>query len=221
MTPSTLDGRLRITIVGKKGRPIPAVEVTIRGPSDHKLVSDDTGQAVVELPAGQYTAYVDDPAYLVAVSDVAVAPREEAVLTLEILAKPSRPRVIVRGQRIILRSQVSFATGSNEILPNSEPLLLEVADVLLRDPSLELVEIQGYTDNRGERALNMKLSQSRAEAVRDWLVGHGVEPVRLIARGYGPARPIVPNITAHNRARNRRVQFRIVRRAGASAAATP
>lgn len=221
MTPSSLNGRLRITVVGKKGRPIPAVAVTIRGPSDDRLVSDDTGQAVVELPAGQYTAYIDDPAYLVAVGDVVVAPREEAVLTLEILPKPSRPRVIVRGQRIILRSQVSFATGSNEILPNSEPLLLEVADVLLRDPSLELIEIQGHTDSRGERELNMKLSQSRAEAVREWLVGHGVEPMRLIARGYGPTRPIVPNITAHNRARNRRVQFRIMRRTGASAAATP
>ncbi|MDH3199319.1 MAG: OmpA family protein [Myxococcales bacterium] len=220
LTPSSLDGRLQIMIVGKKGRPVPALAVTIRGPSDHKLVSDDTGQAGVELPPGRYTAYIDDPAYLIAVSEVEVAPREETALTLQVLAKPTRPRVVVREKQIVLRSQVSFATGSNEILPNSEPLLLEVADALLRDPSLELIEIQGHTDNRGGRELNMKLSQSRAEAVGEWLIRHGVEPARLVAKGYGPTRPIVPNITAHNRARNRRVQFRIVRRAGTSVAAT-
>lgn len=220
MTPSSLAGRLRVTVVGKKGRAIPAVGVTIRGPSDHKLVSDDNGQAEIELPAGQYTAYIDDPAYLIAVTDVQVAAREDTALTLQILRKPSRPRVVVREREIIVRSQVSFATGSSEILPNSEPLLLEVADVLLRDASLELVEIQGHTDNRGAKGLNMKLSQSRAEAVREWLIQHGVEPARLIAQGYGPTRPIVPNITAHNRARNRRVQFRIVRRAATNVAAT-
>jgi outer membrane protein OmpA-like peptidoglycan-associated protein len=219
MTPSSLDGRLRITVVGKKGRPVPAVAVAIRGPSEQRLVSDDTGQAAVELPAGKYTAYIDDPAYLVAVTDIEVAPREETALILQIVPKPSRPRVVVREREIIVRSQVSFATGSNEILPNSEPLLLEVADVLLRDASLELIEIQGHTDNRGGRELNMKLSQSRAEAVREWLIRHGVEPARLMAQGYGPTRPIAPNITAHNRARNRRVQFKIVRRAGTNAAA--
>jgi len=221
LTPSSLDGRLQIMIVGKKDGPVPALAVTLRGPSDHKLVSDDAGQAAAELPPGRYTAYIDDPAYLIVVSEVEVAPREETALTLRVLAKPTRPRVVVREKQIVLRSQVSFATGSNEILPNSEPLLSEVADVLLRDPALELIEIQGHTDNRGGRELNMKLSQSRAEAVREWLVRHGVEPARLIAKGYGPTRPLVPNITARNRARNRRVQFRIVRRAGPSVAATP
>ncbi len=221
IAPSSLDGLLQVTVVGKKGRPVPAIAVTVRGPADHRLVSDEDGQAAVDLPPGGYTAYIDDPAYLIAVGEVEVAPREEATLTLQVLPKPTRPRVVVREKRIVLRSQVSFATGSNEILPNSEPLLLEVADVLLRDPSLELVEIQGHTDNRGGRELNMKLSQSRAEAVREWLIEHGVEPARLIAKGYGPTRPLVPNITAHNRARNRRVQFTIVRRARTSVVAAP
>jgi outer membrane protein OmpA-like peptidoglycan-associated protein len=65
----------------------------------------------------------------------------------------------------------------------------------------------------------MRLSQRRAEAVQRWLVQHGVESMRLMAKGYGPTRPVVPNITQQNRARNRRVQFRIVRRADVTAAA--
>ncbi len=221
MTPSSRDGRLEVRVVGKKGRPIPALAVTLRGPSDARLVSDSDGHVAVELPPGRYTAYIDDPAYLITVGEVEVAPREETILNLTVLAKPARPRVVVREKQIVLRSQVSFATGSNEILPNSEPLLFEVADALLRDPTLELIEIQGHTDNRGGRENNMKLSQRRAEAVREWLVVHGVEHARLLAKGYGPARPLVPNITAHNRARNRRVQFKIVRRAETNVAATP
>ena len=138
-------------------------------------------------------------------------------MELRILRKPSRPRVVVKKTEIILRRQVSFATGSDEILPNSESLLLEVADALLRNPDVELVEIQGHTDNRGDRALNMQLSQRRAESVQRWLIEHGVASDRLLAKGYGPTRPIAPNITAYNRARNRRVQFRIVRRADAAA----
>jgi outer membrane protein OmpA-like peptidoglycan-associated protein len=67
----------------------------------------------------------------------------------------------------------------------------------------------------------MVLSQRRAEAVQRWLVQHGVEPARLIAKGYGSTRPLAPNITAYNRARNRRVQFKIVRGLNATAAAGP
>ena len=128
--------------------------------------------------------------------------------------------MVLRKKEIALRRQVSFATGSDEILPNSEPILLEVADVLLRNPDLELIEIQGHTDNRGDRKLNMRLSQQRAEAVMHWLIRHGVGPARLMAKGYGPMRPIVPNITQQNRARNRRVQFKIVRRIELDAAAS-
>jgi outer membrane protein OmpA-like peptidoglycan-associated protein len=128
--------------------------------------------------------------------------------------------VVIKQKEIALRRQVSFATGSDEILPNSEPIMLEVADALLRNPNLELVEIQGHTDNSGDRELNKRLSQQRAEAVQRWLVQHGVESTRLMAKGYGPTRPIAPNITQHNRARNRRVQFRIVRRVDVAASAS-
>jgi outer membrane protein OmpA-like peptidoglycan-associated protein len=181
------------------------------------VVSDSDGVSTIEeIEPGPYSAHVDDPAYLIAVRDFDIVERQETAIQLRILPKPSRPRVIVKKTEIGLRRQVSFATGSDEILPNSEPLLLEVADALLRNPDLELVEVQGHTDNRGDHELNMKLSQQRAESVRRWLVQHGVEPVRLTAKGYGPTRPIAPNITAYNQARNRRVQFKILRRAAAA-----
>ena len=220
LAPFSDDGRLRVLAVDREGNPIPQIEITVRGPSEHRLISDKTGVATVDgLEPGAYTAHVEDPAYLIAVADLDILARQETTVQLRILPKPTRPAVVLKKNEIALRRQVSFATGSDEILPNSEPILLEVADVLLRNPSLELVEIQGHTDNVGNQALNMRLSEQRAEAVRTWLIEHGVEPARLMAKGYGPTRPLAPNITQHNRARNRRVQFRIVRRADLSAAA--
>ncbi|MFW2388129.1 MAG: OmpA family protein, partial [Polyangiales bacterium] len=221
LTPASLDGSLRIVVVDRKGEPLAQVPITLRGPSEHRLISGERGEARVDAIApGAYTAHVDDPIFLVAVADVDIQERRESTLQLRVLPKPSRPGVVLKANQIALRRQVSFATGSEEVLPNSEPLLLEVADVLIRNPDLALVEIQGHTDNRGDRGVNMRLSQQRAEAVMDWLIEHGVEPERLTAKGYGPTRPLAPNITQQNRARNRRVQFKIVRRADLTAAAS-
>ncbi len=220
LVPSSLDGSLRVVAVDRDGIPVPQIAVTVRGPTQHHLITDDAGVALVEsIEPGAYTAHVDDPVYLIAVADLDIVSRAQADVQLRVLRKPSRPGVVVKKNEIALRRQISFATGSDEILPNSEHILLEVADALLRNPDLELVEIQGHTDNSGARELNMRLSQQRAESVQRWLVQHGVESARLMAKGYGPTRPVAPNITQQNRARNRRVQFRIVRRVELTAAA--
>jgi len=222
LVPASRDGRLRLVTVDRAGNAVPKVSITLRGPSEHSLTSDKSGLVRVDaLVAGTYTAHVDDPIYLITVADVEIQERQETSVQLRVLRKPSRPGVVLKNKQIALRRQISFATGSDEILPNSEPLLVEVADVLIRNPDLELVEVQGHTDNRGQRALNMRLSQERAESVRQWLIRHGVEADRLTAKGYGPTRPLAPNITQQNRARNRRVQFRILRRAELTASASP
>ncbi len=220
LVPTRREGKLRVLAVDGNGNPVPKIAVTVRGPSEHVAISDESGVAMVDaLVPGKYTAHIDDPVYLIALAEIEILPRQETTARLRVMRKPTRPTVVLRKREIALRRQVSFATGSDEILPNSEPILLEVADVLLRNPDLELIEIQGHTDNRGERAVNMRLSQQRAESVQRWLIAHGVEPARLVAKGYGPTRPIAPNITQRNRARNRRVQFRIVRRVDLTAAA--
>jgi outer membrane protein OmpA-like peptidoglycan-associated protein len=220
LAPSSLDGQLRLLAIDRNGDPVPEIAITVRGPSEHRLISDQNGVARVDaLKPGAYTAHLDDPVYLIAVADVEIVPRQETTAELRVLPKPSRPGVVIKKTQIALRRQISFATGSDEILPNSEPILLEVADALLRNPQLELIEVQGHTDNRGDPNLNMRLSQQRAESVQQWLIRHGVEPARLMAKGYGATRPLAPNITQQNRARNRRVQFMIVRRVELNAAA--
>jgi outer membrane protein OmpA-like peptidoglycan-associated protein len=70
------------------------------------------------------------------------------------------------------------------------------------------IEVAGHTDNTGSAAINQRLSQARAAAVRAYLARKGVAPVRMVARGYGPNDPVAPNTTAEGRARNRRVELR-------------
>jgi len=74
-----------------------------------------------------------------------------------------------------------------------------------------VVEIGGYTDNTGDPAANMQLSQQRAEAVRAALVQAGVDPSMLVAKGYGSASPIAGNDSLEGRLRNRRIEYRVLK----------
>ena len=74
-----------------------------------------------------------------------------------------------------------------------------------------MIEIGGYTDNTGDPAANLQLSQQRAEAVRAALVAAGVDPSMLVAKGYGSASPVAGNDTLEGRFRNRRIEYRTVK----------
>jgi outer membrane protein OmpA-like peptidoglycan-associated protein len=118
--------------------------------------------------------------------------------------------VRVVGKQIRVLKKIHFELNSAVIKGDSFALLNEIADVLNRNKNIRRVEIQGHTDNTGTREINRRLSQDRADAVRGWLVKHGIAGSRLTAKGYGATRPLAPNVTPANRARNRRVQFLIL-----------
>jgi len=109
-----------------------------------------------------------------------------------------------------LYEDIKFDTGSDNIKPASYGVLAEIAMALKQNPSLE-VEIQGHTDSAGSLVLNNKLSEDRANAVRQYLVDQGVPPEQMSAVGYGPSRPLAPNDTPDGRAHNRRVELKPVR----------
>jgi len=117
--------------------------------------------------------------------------------------------VEVKKDRIAIKQQVHFATAKWKVLPDSFALLDQVVQVLKDYPAMRL-SIEGHTDSVGGEAMNMKLSQARAEAVRDYLGAKGVAADRLEAVGYGPTKPIASNKTDKGRAQNRRTEFRIV-----------
>jgi outer membrane protein OmpA-like peptidoglycan-associated protein len=117
--------------------------------------------------------------------------------------------VDVSKDRIQIKQQVKFAPSKFKVLPASFKLLNQVAQAMTDFPKIR-VSIEGHTDNVGSESANVKLSQRRAEAVRDYLVAKGVSPSRLQAIGYGPTKPIASNKTTKGKAQNRRTEFRIV-----------
>lgn len=115
---------------------------------------------------------------------------------------------VLTDERIETKQKIRFAYNKATIKPESYALLDEVADILLQRPAL-YVEVQGHTDNAGSASYNKKLSQQRAEAVRKYLIGRGVDPSRISAAGYGEERPIDSNQTRTGRATNRRIEFHL------------
>jgi outer membrane protein OmpA-like peptidoglycan-associated protein len=106
---------------------------------------------------------------------------------------------------------VKFKTASAVIMPgkDSEEVLVAVQQVLNEHPEIKKVRVEGHTDNRGNAAMNMKLSAARAASVVKWLTGHGIEAARLTSEGFGLTKPLDTNDTEEGRHNNRRVEFHI------------
>lgn len=99
---------------------------------------------------------------------------------------------------------ITFATGQATITPQSDQVLSDVLAVLVANADWRL-RIEGHTDNVGDKAANLKLSQARAAAVAAWLTGKGVDAGRLATAGLGDTQPVADNANEDGRARNRRV----------------
>jgi outer membrane protein OmpA-like peptidoglycan-associated protein len=111
-----------------------------------------------------------------------------------------RPAVIVT-----LPETVLFDFGRAELRADAEPSLQGVVDLVGDHPGAR-TEVQGHTDSVGSAASNQSLSERRAQAVRDWLAGHGVDPNTLTTAGFGSSRPVADNATDAGRQANRRVE---------------
>ena len=105
---------------------------------------------------------------------------------------------------------VNFETGSANLTQDSYPILDKAATILLKYPILK-IEVGGHTDNTGSQIANKRLSQKRAEAVMQYLISKGIKAENLSAKGYGFSQPIADNNTSEGRAKNRRVELKIVK----------
>jgi outer membrane protein OmpA-like peptidoglycan-associated protein len=109
-----------------------------------------------------------------------------------------------------LLQPIEFETGKAVIKPGSYGILDEVVTLLRSRPSTR-IGIYGHTDNKGSLALNTRLSKERARACKAYIAGKGIAESRLESDGFGPQKPIADNATEDGRARNRRVEFQILK----------
>jgi outer membrane protein OmpA-like peptidoglycan-associated protein len=105
---------------------------------------------------------------------------------------------------------VSFETGEAELKAEAMRRLYPLVTYLKEHPNREVI-IEGHTDSTGSADFNLQLSQQRADAVRDFLVSNGIDPDRIITRGYGQGYPVASNVTAAGRQENRRVEVVVLR----------
>ncbi len=216
-----MDGHVRDA---ETSQPIAGIQVELRDSQskDLRITTDASGGFKFDgVTPGAAQLSVQADGYLVLVTPTDVKARQEDTVDLLLRPRPKDALIKLTANEIQIKQQVQFALDSAVILPESFGLLTEIADTIIRNPQLKRIEVQGHTDNSGTPEHNKILSEQRAEAVRAWLVQHGTPADRLVARGYGQEKPIVPNVTAANRAKNRRVQFIILEKEGSAPATAP
>ena len=121
--------------------------------------------------------------------------------------KDFKIKAIKKGEKLVLNN-ILFETGK-AILTKSSYVELDKLVKVMANSNVR-VEISGHTDNTGGYELNKKLSESRAKSVVDYLISSGINKDRLTFKGYGPDEPIAPNTTTDGRAKNRRVEMKII-----------
>jgi len=143
---------------------------------------DSTSYNVLDIPALQGNAYYKNP------------------FSVDIQFQPSRTFIL---------EDCNFETGKADLEPESYSVLDELVAYLNRKDD-ERIEIGGHTDNVGSAASNLKLSEDRANTVRDYLISKGIDPSRVEAKGYGMTQPIDDNRTEAGRAANRRTEVKLL-----------
>ncbi|MFO0549019.1 MAG: carboxypeptidase regulatory-like domain-containing protein [Polyangiaceae bacterium] len=206
-----IDGTIKDAVAGG---PIASANITATDSlgKEYKTTADSNGKFRFDgLPPGEVSLRVEATGFMNHVADAEVRANEDAHPTVSMNKRPKNALVRIQGNEIKLSEKILFETDSAKILGQSSALLEEIAEVLNKNPNIEEVEIQGHTDNTGGADHNQRLSEARANSVREWLVKAGVAAGRLTPKGYGQSMPLVPNVTDANKAKNRRVQFIILK----------
>ncbi|WP_448519008.1 OmpA family protein [Rhodoflexus sp.] len=173
--------------------------------SIQQQVSSDAanGRYLIVLNKGaEYALYVNCEGYLFKSLTFNYA-EEGTDVVIDIELDP-----ISKGAKIVLNN-IFFETAKWDLQPKSITELRKLLRLLEQNPQLK-VEIGGHTDDVGSDAANLELSRKRAQSVVDYLTQNGIDAVRLTAKGYGETVPQVPNNSDQNRAKNRRIEFKLL-----------
>jgi outer membrane protein OmpA-like peptidoglycan-associated protein len=205
-------GTLRGKVTDDGGLPVAANVRLTPAQGGNAIDADLEGPGIfsAKLPGGEYSMEVTAQNYLSKQRQLTVTAGQLQSVDVVLHKKPATSHVALTKTEIAIKGTIHFGTNNAEIKPDGEQLLDEVVDVMVKNPQLRKIRVEGHTDNRGNPELNLALSKARAAAVVQYLVKQGIDPARLESEGYGATQPLVPNLSPANRAKNRRVTFRIL-----------
>ncbi len=210
MRPTTVTAVVGKVIDANTQKPLPAT-ITIEnfntGEKEAELKTDPkTGEYFVILPVGEkYSIIMNSDGYVFSSDTLETNSRND----FKRVNKTFELKPIKVGEKIRINN-IFFDFNSADIKPESEPELRRAIKLLTKHPNLE-IRVAGYADSIGTEDYNLWLSSERAEAVRDYLIQHGIAANRLTSKGYGTSEPIASNETAEGRKLNRRTEFHIIK----------
>ncbi len=208
-------GELEGKVTNEKGKPLAArVKVDVKG-IPPMATDPKTGIYRGKLPAGAYQVTAEAKGYSSQTKPAAIRDKEKTILNfvlkLRVAPPVKKPLAVLRAKKIEILKKIHFETGKAVLLPQSYPILDDVAKILIEHSRIKIL-VEGHTDSVGTDAYNLKLSQNRANSVMKYLLNKGIPGARLKAAGFGESTPIADNSTAAGRAKNRRVEFTIISR---------
>ena len=163
--------------------------------------NDSSGDYLVVLQPGHtYSVTASAPGHLFYSDEFSIVKKKDLTITNNIDLSP-----VASGKTRLL---VYFDFNSAQLKKESIPELNRAVDLMNREPKMRVI-VAGYTDSVGSAAFNQRLSEDRANSVRDYLVSHGIGVSRISAVGHGKDDPVADNGTEEGRARNRRVEFQV------------
>ena len=196
---------LKVLVVNDKNKPQDGQRVTFTSLKDGKEFSgftDAQGKFSMLIPTAQK--------YKVSYS-IFTTTYNDLVLDLPAAAGPYTFEYTITATppRVFTLNNVFFDSGKSTLRAESNHELNQLAEYMNIKGSL-VIEIAGYTDNVGAPEANQKLSEERANAVRQFLLKKGIAPGRITAKGYGDAQPVADNNTAAGKQQNRRTEVHII-----------
>jgi outer membrane protein OmpA-like peptidoglycan-associated protein len=200
---------VNVTVTDMKARPRKGEEVIFRGENTGKTfsgISDIAGKIKQVLPPGD--------SYHVSVKSISDT-TQYTIITVPALAEdeyftdPFWVNIKFDPPRHYRLDNVHFDTDKATLRPDSYYQLKELLEYLQLHEEIK-IEIAGHTDNVGTDAHNLKLSQDRANTIRNFLIKKGIKATRLTAKGYGASVPVADNSTEEGRQQNRRTEVRIL-----------
>jgi len=167
-------------------------------------ISNEKGEFKISLPVGKYDIELKSVGDAQDYSTLEI-PKIGANQSYQEMSM----QIMISAPKSFTLDNLNFASGQATILKSSYSELSELVEYLKLKPSTK-IEIAGHTDRDGEEVDNLSLSQKRADAVKKYLVGKGINANRLTSKGYGETSPIADNTTSNGKAKNRRTEVIIL-----------
>lgn len=214
--PYAYTGTLSVRVINSADlNPIEGANIKVPGIAETNSNAEGYGE-IKNIPAGLVPADFTAKGFISKTQSFDVIFQNDMPEVYEVYLDPLESvtvdidgKTLMEGESLVLNN-IQFKVASAELLAEGKTELNKVVDLMKRYPKIE-IELSGHTSSEGEAQMNRQLSLRRVESCRKYLSDNGISEDRITTIGHGPDKPIAPNDTEANRAKNRRVELRVVR----------